>query len=317
MAISSKRHGKQQPTNNNAPKQQPVLCYISEPEHLFHFTIITQHNSVPTNMFQYYDPETTCNYQTPDEMKRVWDVQLDLASKFSEVCQRHGLRFWLDGGTLLGAVRHKGFIPWDDDIDLIMMRDDYDRLNRIASEEFTEPYFWQTTYSDTGFFCGHAMLRNTQTTCIGPDEHDAPYCRGISIDIFVLDGVPDNPVAYALHRLAAKAINQATRFSIRKNMSKKVQKWLFGCYEGLFRMNSVNRSRHIGLISWRYRHHEVLDKSYYDQTVMLEFAGKQFPAPAMYHQLLSNYYGNDYMTPKQLPTFHGKKQFDPYHPLAL
>ena len=70
------------------------------------------------------------------------EVELDLLAEFDRVCRKHGLTYFVDSGTLLGAVRHKGFIPWDDDIDLIMQREDYERLVQIAAQEFQHPYFF-------------------------------------------------------------------------------------------------------------------------------------------------------------------------------
>lgn len=256
---------------------------------------------------QYFNPTTSNGYNTPDEMKKVWSVQLDLTKKFQEVCTRHGFRFWMDGGTLLGAVRHHGFIPWDDDIDLAMMRDDYDKLNKIASQEFTYPYFWQTTFTEDAFFCGHAQLRNVETSAIGKSELDKDYCRGIAIDIFILDGVPENAVSYALHRLGTKIVNKATRFIIKHPNIFLSHKTMFRLYEAMFRANKVSKSNQIGYISWKYRHHEVFCKSYYDDTIMLDFANLQLPAPILYKELLCHYYGNDYMMPKMAPNFHGQK----------
>ena len=246
------------------------------------------------------------DYKTSEALKEVWAVELDLLNKLQEVCRRANLSFWLEGGTLLGAVRHKGFIPWDDDIDVVMMRSDYDRLNQIAAAEFQHPYFFQTTYSEMSLYCGHAILRNVETSGFSRKEMDRDYCRGIGIDIFVMDGCYDNPLLYGLHRCAAKIINRM----VRRTYSKS----LFRLYERLFRAKSVSSSDKIGLLSWRYRHGEIRRKDYYDETVMLDFQGGSYPAPSRWHELLRDYFGSDYMTPIMAPNSHGERYLDPHMP---
>ena len=83
------------------------------------------------------------------ETKKIWDIQLKLVQKLLQVCNKHDLKVWADSGTLIGAVRDKGFIPWDDDIDINMMRDDYNKLISFA-DEFEKPYFLQCAYTDKG-----------------------------------------------------------------------------------------------------------------------------------------------------------------------
>lgn len=127
-------------------------------------------------------------------MKKVWAVELDLLSKLLEVCKKHNIKVYASGGTLLGAVRHHGFIPWDDDIDMMMFRDDYEKLCCIATQEFTHPYFFQTNETDPGSLRGHAQLRNSNTTAILNAEKNwlFGFNQGIFIDIFPLDSViPD------------------------------------------------------------------------------------------------------------------------------
>lgn len=142
----------------------------------------------------FLDAEMRCGYQVTAEMKRIWAVELDLLYEFQRVTNKYGIKYIAEGGTMLGAVRHKGFIPWDDDIDLMMMRDEYERFCKIAPNEFKHPYFFQTEYTDPGCLRCHAQLRNSETTAILSNEINGhfKYNQGIFIDIFPLDAVPDN-----------------------------------------------------------------------------------------------------------------------------
>ena len=81
------------------------------------------------------------SYKVSPKREKVWKIELDILMELDRICRKFGLRYFLDSGTLLGAVRHKGFIPWDDDIDLLMPRKDYDKLIEIASQELSFPYY--------------------------------------------------------------------------------------------------------------------------------------------------------------------------------
>lgn len=140
--------------------------------------------------------EVRCGHTVTAQMKEIWAVELDLLAEFQRVCEKYNLKYYASGGTLLGAIRHKGFIPWDDDLDVEMFRDDYKKLCEIGPKEFKKPYIFQNEYTESGSLRGFSKLRNSQTTAMY--EHEKRDCfkgydKGIFIDIFPLDSILDNP----------------------------------------------------------------------------------------------------------------------------
>ena len=269
-------------------------------------------------------------YQPTAEMRRLWTAEKDLLRELLSVCKSNGLRCWVDGGTLLGTIRHQGFIPWDDDIDVVMPREDYDRLLSIGSSAFKEPYFLQSAYSDCHYFRGHAQLRNSQTASIRPSDSYRPFNQGIFIDIFVLDGVPSDKelLHQRLSRVRKilrflKAVDTPILISgrwgqvFRKLHARSVVKrkgWqtLYREAEDLLRATPAETCKYVAELG--FSGDDILfDRHIFDSTLWMPFDEMQVPVPVGYDLMLRTQYGDGYMTPVQAPTCHGELIVDTEH----
>ena len=260
-------------------------------------------------------------------MKEVWAVETDLLVQLLDVCKKHNLRVWVADGTLLGAVRHKGFIPWDNDIDVCMLRDDYDRLLQIGSDAFKHPYFLQSPYTDKRYYHGHAQLRNSETTAIRPSDSHRPFNQGIFIDIFPLDAVSEDEEQ---RRYVSRRVRKVTRFLhaydtpilLSGRIGLVFRKWkcrwqvwrkgwqnIYSEVDDVLRATHLEQYSHVAEISFS-GYDFLLDKHIFDETVMLPFEHIEVPAPKDYDGFLRAVYGDNYMTPLQTGTAHDDVLFD-------
>lgn len=124
---------------------------------------------------------------TPEQRDRLHRTHLELLTELDRVCKAHDLTYFALYGTMLGAAREKGIIPWDDDLDVAMLRPDYDRLCEIVQDQLGEDYFFQNAHTDP--HCGYLFgkLRKNGTRCVDRDSYGSQQHSGISIDIFPLD----------------------------------------------------------------------------------------------------------------------------------
>lgn len=260
--------------------------------------------------------EVRKGFTISEEMKKVWKVQMDLLKKLLDVCEKHHLKIWADGGTMLGAVRDQGYIPWDDDIDMAMLRDDYDKLVQIAPKEFNHPYFFQCGYSEKVYPRGHAQLRMDGTAAISPSEAFINTHQGIFIDIFPYDAVPDNEEGRKtllqnrkkkltfLQHLSTNDPLHPFRTVIMMLMRPFFRHY-YRQFETLLRSNKISDNKCVACLG--FTDDLALferDKEWYKDTLLLPFEDMMMPVPSGYDQILRKQYG-DYLVPRQAPTYHG------------
>ena len=135
----------------------------------------------------FFKEEVKCDYLISKNSKYMMAMEIDLYLVFSEICEKYNLQHFVFYGTLLGAIRHNGFIPWDDDIDVVMPRNDFDIFMKVAPNELSDPYSLQTPYSFPNCFYSIPTLRNKMGTFTARIFKDLDINKGIPLDIFPLD----------------------------------------------------------------------------------------------------------------------------------
>ena len=247
-------------------------------------------------------------------------VELDIAKVFLRICDKYKLHYYMLGGTLLGAVRHRGFIPWDDDIDLGMPRPDYEKFMSIVENEIPENYGLKTFLNSDTFIKYHSRLENR-------DFEFESSSYGVSrrmfawIDIFPLDGMPRNKFLFLFHKLHLlylRAMTQLSQFEECIDFTNKNRPWFektliwAGKYLGFGRRNDPKKimlkldktlkkysyvdSKYLVNFMGAYKFREMFDKEKYKDGVMYDFEDIQLCGPVDYDFVLKQLYG-DYMTP--------------------
>ncbi len=249
-----------------------------------------------------------------NELKKI---ELEMLKEFILICKRHSLKYYLLGGSCLGAVRHKGFIPWDDDIDVGMPRDDYDNFMEIAQLELPEHLFLQNYITDPQCPFVFAKLRNSSTTYIEKSVENLDINHGIYIDIFPLDGFTENKwkskkfffknriYKYRIAKIfniekspkeniLKKLLNDIYEFAINiycKDLSKTIKK-----QDKLHRLFCFEKSNLVANHSGAWGKKEIVLKEYFGEGTKGIFEETEVCLPKNYDKYLTSLYG-DYMTP--------------------
>ena len=232
---------------------------------------------------------------------------LEILDVIDNICKKYDIKYFLVFGSAIGAVRHKGFIPWDDDLDVAMIKSEYDRFKKVAEEELKgTKYFYQDITTDNEYYLPSAKIRNSETTFIDELVKDQKMNHGVYVDIFPIEGVPNSKLGRLFQKKAASMIYLT--WSADKSASK-FQRTLTGiCRSGigkkrliklllhLSRKFSYEKCKEVGIIDQFEYGDTFFEKKYYENTVRVEFENRMIPISEAYDKILTKIYG-DYMTP--------------------
>jgi len=247
----------------------------------------------------------------PVLLRKVQLTQLEILKEIDFLCKKNSIQYFLIGGSAIGAVRHKGFIPWDDDIDLGMMRKDYQKFINICQRDLEKKYFLQTNETDKLYPHYYAKIRKNNTTFIeeGTRELGAAIHQGVFVDIFPLDNISNQKIIAFLHfKLVHLFISISSTYA--KNYPKsRIKKYLklFFAKSILFFFSKTTLDRLAYKLSTRliekstynvvnfYGRHglkEMVPKHYYNNGIQLEFEAFKFPVPEKWEKFLTHIYGD-------------------------
>ena len=154
-------------------------------------------------------------------LRKLQLMELEMLIEVDRICRKYDIQYFLDGGTLLGAVRHDGFIPWDDDADIIMLHEEYEKFYNACKKELnTERFFLQDYRTDKHYLWGFAKMRRNGTTFLREGQEHVKCHTGVCIDIFYCDNVPDNPMLRRLHYFYCYCIRKGQYSSVGKKAEK-------------------------------------------------------------------------------------------------
>lgn len=266
-------------------------------------------------------------YEITEKQRKVWACELELMKWFDQFCRKYGLTYYATSGTLLGAVRHGGFIPWDDDIDLVMFRDDYEKMKVLITDELPEYYFLQTAFTDE-LIMDMAKLRDSRTTAYDPASGPGVH-HGIFIDIFVYDDwyegeqesiakmqeelwqVIADPVT-VIHQLIERKPFALPEDIIIDFVVSPVRDRI-AQFDDFCLNHFGHTSKVTFLTSGGGAKSEVRERKWYERIVYLPFEDMMLPVPGEYHKVLSSIYGQ-YMNPVMGTQCHIGTIFEPEIP---
>lgn len=243
-------------------------------------------------------------------MEELHNTQYGILLEFDRVCKKHNLKYFLGFGSMLGAIRHEGFIPWDDDIDVLMFYEDFEKLKKISANEWNDGFFLQSPETDKEYNRCFVKIRNSNTTLIVDDLADRDINHGVAIDVEPLVSLADNKLArkkqyidtqlYMLFRVGVPPLNHGKLLYILGRfiltiISNTTKRKLINYFLNRVLLYEGQNTEYLYVVNGNVELMRDLHKRrLFDQIVMKKFEKDLFPIPQGYDEWLTTRYG-DYM----------------------
>lgn len=257
------------------------------------------------------------------ELRAVQLIELEMLVEVDRICKKHKIHYNIIAGTLLGAVRHGGYIPWDDDADVAMLRPEYEKFRRACKAELdTDRFYFQDHRNTEGYRWGYGKLRRKDTLFLREHQEHMPYEQGVFIDIFPLDGVPDNYFLRSIQNLECFCVRKLLWARVGKIAEKNFWKRqlyalldkipeqdIFRHYREMVRRANRRKTRMVRILTFPTPNDEWgYYRCWYENSADTEFEGIIFQGIKDYDSYLSFKFG-DYM---ELPPMEERK----VHPVS-
>lgn len=285
----------------------------------------------------FFRDEVRNGFFIPTAVKQAWAAQLQVLDVIDTICRKHGITYFADWGTILGTVRHGGYVPWDDDMDICMKREDYTRFKEAAKTELPESFCIHDYEHQEDHWLFLSRVVNNKHICFEPEHmkqfHNFPYLAGI--DIFVLDylykdeqqekqrceevkhiiAVADGIIAGEIAQPVKEANLIQLEEKYHKTFNRKLDNRHMGielyrlAEEQMARVPKEESDRMAQIFPWGLLGNRGQDREYYEKFVRLPFENTTMPVPADYHRILSGKY-HDYFKIHKVWSGHDYPYFE-------
>ena len=247
----------------------------------------------------YLEDEIRDGFYIPSMTKRTWAMELTVLDLIDSICSKHNITYFADWGTYLGAIRHKGFVPWDDDLDICMHRNELNKFLAVAKEELPEGYSIMSFHNNDYSWKFIYNIVPNDHMCFTPEylksHYSFPYI--VAIDIFIIDNISDDDsIEQSRNEQVKRLLNEADKISLSEQSEPDKSNKMRALYDEAEKLlqleNEHDTERVVQKVPWGVYHNRTYDKSDFINAVRVPFEMTSVPVPLCFNKILSSKYGN-------------------------